>query len=102
MKNELKLIISFVIDLNRGVLCDLIVSCFEFSQLLSVDLAIFAYFAMVVDLGTNFDYHTSQAAVYLSTDEEINQNIYQSSNFTRLTIKLNPVKVTILIIKLFL
>ena len=29
---------------------------------------------MVVNLGINFDYHTSQAAVDLLTDKEINQN----------------------------
>ena len=35
---------------------------------------------MVVDLGTNFDYHTSQVAVDLLTDEEINQNNLPDNN----------------------
>ena len=70
----------------------LIVSCFEFFQLLSVDFAIFAYFAMVVDLGTNFDYHTSQAALDLLTDEEINKNNLPELLFHSLNNKVKPCK----------
>ena len=60
--------------------------------MLSVDFAIFVYFAMVVDLGTNFEYHTSQAAVNLLTDEEINQNNLPELLFYSLNDKVKPCK----------
>ena len=47
---------------------------------------------MVVDLGTNFDYHTSQAAVDLLTDEEINQNNLPELLFHSLINKVKPCK----------
>ena len=47
---------------------------------------------MVVDLGTNFDYHTSQAAVDLLTDEEINQNNLPELLFHSLNNKIKPCK----------
>ena len=47
---------------------------------------------MVVDLGTNFDYHTSQAAVDLLTDEEINQNNLPELLFHSLNNKVKPCK----------
>ena len=47
---------------------------------------------MVVDLGTNFDYHTSQAAVDLLTDEEINQNNLPVLLFHSLNNKVKPCK----------
>ena len=47
---------------------------------------------MVVDLGTNFDYHTSQAAVDLLTDEEINQDNLPELLFHSLNNKVKPCK----------
>ena len=47
---------------------------------------------MVVDLGTNFDYHTSRAAVDLLTDEEINQNNLPELLFHSLNNKVKPCK----------
>ena len=49
-------------------------------------------FQNVVDLGTNFDYHTSQAAVDLLTDEEINQNNLPELLFHSLNNKVKPCK----------
>ena len=47
---------------------------------------------MVVDLGTNFYYHTSQAAVDLLTDEEINQNNLPVLLFHSLNNRVKPCK----------
>ena len=47
---------------------------------------------MVVNLGTNIDYHTCQAAVDLLTDEEINQNNLLELLFHSLNNKVKPCK----------
>ena len=47
---------------------------------------------MVVDLGANFDYHTSQAAVDLLTDEKINRNNLPELLFHSLNNKVKPCK----------
>ena len=47
---------------------------------------------MVVDLGTNFDYHNGQAAVDLLTNKEVNQYNLSELLFHSLNNKVKPCK----------